>query len=133
MELLKQKSLSFVRSKISSKWYFLLVPLTMISIMILFSFRPKTESNLIQKNISFQVNGQSWESVKIADATILLSEQTQNIFAKTLNINAIDAKGSSMDISIFDVFSAEQGECLTLGKYFGLENTTGFMFGLFST
>jgi len=51
----------------------------------------------------------------------LLSEQTQNIFAKTLNINAIDSKGSSMVISVFDV-STNQGECLKLGKYFGLEN-----------
>ena len=122
MKLIKMNSLRNVKSKIPQKWYWSILPLLLISAFFLFSFRPTVSVDTAERNISFELNGQNWVSEKIADASIVRSEQTKSIFAKTLNINGLDANGSSIALTVFDVQAADIGKCLTTGKYYGQEH-----------
>ena len=122
MELHQKRFTTAIKRYLTNKWFLSIVPLTFLFAFVLFSFRPKMIANDFQKNISFELNEKTWESVKIADASITVSQQTQDIFAKTLNITGIDYKGTSIAISVFDVQNANVGQCLTIGKYFGQEH-----------
>ena len=122
MKLIKINSFQELKIQFTKNWYWSLLPILFMSAFLLFSFRPISETDFAEKNISFELNGQNWESIKIADAQIIRSEQTKSIFAKTLNINALDANGSSVVLTIFDVKSADIGQSVTVGKYFGQEH-----------
>lgn len=122
MKLQKITSISDFKKRMSQNWSIPLLSLTVLFAFILFSFRPDTHVDLVEKNISFSLNGQFWESVKITDATIIRSEQTKSIFAKTLNINGVDANGASVVITVFDVQAADIGQSLSKGDYYGLEH-----------
>jgi len=122
MKLIKIGSFQELKSKLTKKWYLSLLPVLLISAFLLFSFIPIEKVDLAERNISFALNGQNWESVKIADAQIVRTEQTKSIFAKTLNINGLDQNGSSIVLTVFDVQSADIGEGLTTGKYYGQEH-----------
>lgn len=122
MKLQKITPVSDFKKKLTQNWTVPLFSLTVLFAFVLFSFRPSSNIDLAEKNISFSLNGEFWESVKVADATIVRSEQTKSIFAKTLNFNAIDANDASIVITVFDVQSADIGQNITVGDYYGLEH-----------
>jgi len=122
MKLPKITPISDFKKQIAKNKYLLLLSLTVLFTFVLFSFIPSSNVDLAERNISFSLDGTNWESVKVADASVIRFEQTKSIFAKTLNINGVDANGSSVVITVFDVQAADIGQCLTIGNYFGLEH-----------
>lgn len=122
MKLFHSQSFTKIKTILYPKRYFSLVPLTILFVFAIFSFRPTTVLSEFQKNITFDINGKIWQSNQIMDASISISNQTKDIYAKTLNINGVDANGSSIAITVFDVQNATVGECLTLGTYYGQEH-----------
>lgn len=72
--------------------------------------------------ISCQINNTYFNDFRATEANLFIMEQSENIFAKVLNMSLEDGDGNLFALSLTDLEKAEMDSCLTINSFYGMEH-----------